>query len=280
MNKLLSAHFARLKKDKCFRVCTLLLIFLAVYRNIDSYLAMKEYDSLHSTLESTFFTYVAIVPILFPVFTSLFLGTEFSDGTIRNKLIIGHSRCSVYLSDLVVCILTGLFLCLIYMVFSFCTGVPLLGFFSKVIPYRVITATIGCSFVLIAAFAAIHTFVAMLNQNRAVTAVICILSTYLLLTIGVYINARLNEPEIWASYNYISDTGERIQQSAEPNPYYVGGAKRDVYIFLDEFLPGGQTMSLSNLTALHPSRLALYSGFITIVFTGFGIYFFKKKDIK
>lgn len=85
---------------------------------------------------------------------------------------------------------------------------------------------------------------------------------------------------MWEPYAFVSETGELIQEEASPNPYYVGGIKRDAYEFLNDFLPGGQACSLISVPAAHPGRMALYSGLITIVFTGFGIYCFQRKDIK
>lgn len=232
------------------------------------------------SLEDLFFTYVMLSAILLPVFCSLFLGTEFSDGTIRNKLIIGHSRSSIYLSNLVLCTAAGLLIALTYMPFSLLTGAPLHGFFNPATPLSAIFISIGCSIVLTLANAAIYTFVAMLSQNKAITSVICILSAFLLLTMGGFIRARLQEPEMWEPYVFVSETGELIQEEASPNPYYVGGIKRDAYEFLNDFLPGGQACSLISMPVAHPGRMALYSGLITIVFTGFGIYCFQKKDIK
>lgn len=276
MNKLISAHIARLKKDKCFRICILLMAFMAPYRVIDSYLSLKKYN-VSEPLESPFYTYVFLSALLLPVFCSLFLGTEFSDGTIRNKLIVGHTRTDIYLSSLLLCVMAGFCICIAYMILALCIGIPMLGFF--VIDIRIILSLIGCSFALSMAFAAIHTFVAMLNQNRAVTAVICILGVFLLITIGSYINTRLSEPETCA-YVYASENGEFIRTPEEPNPFYVSGVRRDVYEFLNEFLPGGQAAALSSVSASHPGRMALYSSLITVVTTGFGIYFFQKKDIK
>lgn len=280
MNKLLSAHFSRLWKSKCFLICILFTVFTAIYSSIDSYLTVQKYPSMIVTLEDLFFTYVMLSAILLPVFCSLFLGTEFSEGTIRNKLIIGHSRSSIYLSNLVLCTAAGLLMALAHMLFSLCIGVPLLGFFDPVIPRSIIFISIGCSIVLTLANAAIYTFVAMLNQNKTVTSVICILSAFLLLMVGFYIRSRLMETEMWEPYAYVAETGEVIQEEASPNPYYVSGIKRDAYEFLNDFLPGGQACSLISLPAAHPGQMALYSGLIAIVFTGLGIYCFQRKDIK
>ena len=37
------------------------------------------------------------------ILTSMFIGSEYSDGTIRNKLVVGHSRMRIYLANLIVC---------------------------------------------------------------------------------------------------------------------------------------------------------------------------------
>lgn len=277
MNKLLSACFARLKKDKCFWFCILFMVFMAVYIVLDSYFLIIKYNA-SVTLESLFFTYTMLAATVFPVFCSLFLGTEFSDGTVRNKLIIGHTRVNVYLSSLICCIITGLLICMAYILPILGIGIPILGCF--VTDIRTIVVLIGCSFVLFIAFAAIHTLIAMLNQNRAVTAVICIMSVFLMIMVGAYLKSRLNEPETWGPYIYVSESGELSQEPEQPNPYYVSGIKRNVYEFLCEFLPGGQAASLSYMSVAHPGRMTLYSILITVTATGFGIYGFQKKDIK
>ena len=42
-----------------------------------------------------------VVGILISIFYSLFLGTEYNDGTIRNKLIVGHKRETIYLASFI-----------------------------------------------------------------------------------------------------------------------------------------------------------------------------------
>ena len=52
--------------------------------------------------------------------------------------------------------------------------------------------------------------------------------------------AALNEPETYDAYSYMSE-GVTVEEDETPNPNYVSGTKRQVYLFLNEFLPGGHS---------------------------------------
>ena len=56
------------------------------------------------------------------VFIGVFVGTEYSDGTLRNKLIIGHSRSSIYISNLIVCTTAGIIMHLTYIITTILLG--------------------------------------------------------------------------------------------------------------------------------------------------------------
>jgi len=53
-----------------------------------------------------------------------------------------------------------------------------------------------------------------------------------------------------------------------------------VYLFLNEFLPGGQMLRLSSMNAKHLGRYAIYNSIIFIFTTSCGILIFKRKDLK
>ena len=284
MSKLLYANFARLRHDTGFWIGMLAMAAMGLYMPLSNYSTMQRFqrifqEELTIPLEESFFIYVPFIVIFAAVLCSLFIGTEYSDGTIRNKIMIGHRRVDVYLSNLIVCVVAECFMCLAYFIPNLCVGIPLLGFFTcgmdRILGY------IGCAFVLCAAVTAIYTLVAMLNQNKAVTAVICILGSFFMIFGGAYINSMLDEPEVYKAYSYIDpDTGDMIEQEAMTNPNYISGTKRVVYEFLNEFLPGNQTVLLWQGLAVHLWQMALYSGAITIVVTGAGIFFFCNEDIK
>lgn len=278
MNKLLSANFSRLKKDIFFRIGILFMFAIGILMPLSTYFSMKKYG-YSIPLESGFCLYAFFMAILSSVFCSLFIGTEYNDGTMRNKLIAGHSRIAIYFSFLIVSVAAIFLMCLAYLVSSLCMGVPLLGFFSDA-AFPIVLGHIGTIFVLAIAFTAICTAVAMLCQNKATTAVICILGVFILLFFGAYVHAKLDEPEYYEEYYFGMDAEtEEEGASLTPNPSYVSGTKRDVYEFLHDFLPGNQAVQLSSLSAIHLWKMSFYSILIAIAATGAGIYIFYRENI-
>ena len=104
MSKLLSANFTRMKKAKVFWVCLIFMIGFGLFLIISRYVQFKRFDMMDSAyIEGSLLSYTVVMGIVFAVFTSLFIGTEYNDGTIRNKLIVGHTRVNVYLANLITC---------------------------------------------------------------------------------------------------------------------------------------------------------------------------------
>lgn len=277
MSKLLHADFARLVRDKIFWFCTFFMFILGIAMPLMHYNLMLK-DGYPMYMEDAFFIGAAFIGILLSVFCSMFLGTEYNDGTIRNKIIAGQKRPVIYLANLITCTAAGLFMCLACFIPYLCIGIPLLGFFT--VEITTVLLFVLCMFFLTVAFSSIFTIFAMLNQNKASTAVACILSAFLLLFAGSYINAQLRETQMYESYAYVTEAGEIIIEEAEPNPHYVGGLKRIIYKFLNDFLPGGQSLQIANMSAQSQWLLMLYSGIIIAGTTGAGICFFRKKDLK
>lgn len=276
MNKLLAVNFDRLKKNQVFWLGSALMLLAGALFPLISYFEMKK-TGWEAELDSNFFTYTVFIIILLSVFCSLFIGTDYSNGTIRNKLIVGNTRSAIYLSNFVISVAAGAFMCLAYILPYLALGIPLLG--SFVADIRVIIGIILCVFVMTLAFTGIFTLISMLCSSKASTAVACILCAFLLLFSGMFIEARLNEPETYSAYSYTDNTGTHSELE-QPNPNYLRGKKREVYEFLYDFLPGCQAIQLSGMKGEHPGKMAAYSLAITALTTGFGLIIFRKKDLK
>lgn len=281
MSRLLSAGFVRLKKNRGFWIGMGISFFFGVYMAVFAYKINHMYNSC-MRLEDIFFQASGVIGILAAAVLSFFLGTEYNDGTIRNKLVIGHKRYKVYLSSLILSMSVLLLLNLSCMAASCLLGIPLLGFFYEANLHLIWTA-LGISIFTYMAYAAVYTLFGMLIHNRSVSAIICIIGMTVMFCLSGYIRAGLSEPEYYEDYGYTFN-GEEMEEIAPedktPNPYYLRGRKREVYDFINDFLPTGQSLQTAGLFIEHVYRLPMYSLLIVLTTTGAGICLFRKKDIK
>ena len=82
MLKLLRADFFCLRRSRPFWVCAAAAFVLSCV-----YMLRADGDGMR-TLEQHLLQVFPFLPILHAAFVSLFLGLEYQDGTLRNKLII------------------------------------------------------------------------------------------------------------------------------------------------------------------------------------------------
>ena len=277
MRKLLGANFARLKKSKVFWICMGFMFLFGVYRILNQYQDIVEFGADgYTSMNVSLFNHAVPIGILCAVFVSLFIGTEYSDGTIRNKLVIGHSRTSVYLSNLITGIAAALLMVIAYTIPVCALGFPLVG--SLTAPAPLIAATaLGCV-LMTAAFCSLYTLLSMDCQNKAIVAVITILASFVLLMAASLIAARLDAPEYYSNY-VMTEEGPSVTEEM-PNPDYLRGTKRLVYETILDILPTGQGIQYASMQAADLWQMPLYSAGIILLSTGTGIAIFRKKDIK
>lgn len=283
MSKLLRADFARLWKNKLF------YLFLAIMAALGVWLPLMQnnVNQKHNgklTPDVGFCVFGMAAALLLSILVPLFIGTDYSDGAIRNRLIVGAKRSHAYLSKLFVCAAALFLLDLAFLIPFLSLALPLLGPFALGIQAAVITGLY--IFVMEIAFAALYVFIAMLCQSKAYSAVLCIVLCAVMLFAGTWLQARLEQPEtlppsmeLLMGEHGIEDA-EFVEHPEEPNPHYVGGAVRQVMEFFYQFIPGGQAVELSYAEGERPWIMPLYSGIILIFSTAAGLLLFQKKDLK
>lgn len=277
MRKLLSAQFSRLWKNRAFWIGMLFMAGLGVFLTLNQYWEGQKYD-FEPNLGMLLLSWVSMIGVVAAAFCGLFLGTEYSDGTVRNKLMVGHVRGATYLSNLVVCAAAVLLMALAYVLVVCVLGIPLLGGYTGDV--QALLLQLGLSALMTAATTALMTAVAMGNQNRAAAAVICLLLIFALLFGAILLMSTLSAPEMFEGYVRVDEAGNFVQAPPEPNPSYVRGTKRAVYTFLLDFLPTGQMLQIMSGGMAHQWQAALYSLGVTLAATGAGMACFRKKDIK
>ena len=277
MRNLLASNFSRLRKNKVFWFgMAVMLIWAVTYMRNGCRQALRSMPVYRYGIDHYYFFYALPLGMVCAVFTSLFLGTEYSDGAIRNKLIIGHTRIQVYLAGFLTCYAATL-LMLASWLLSALVALPVLGAFRM--GTAGLTQYLLLSVLLAAAYCAIFTLVAMLAANKTTSAVFSMLLFLILLSCGSSVYNRLNEEEMTSNVIITTDSGMQMG-APEPNPDYISGPKRTVYEWLLDLLPGGQATQLEALSVTHPVRMLILSGFLTVFVTAGGLYLFCRKDLK
>lgn len=277
MNNLLSANFARLWKDKVFWLCfaAMLACSAGTMLNGCRQASVNAGSGFAYTLDSFYFNLAPLLGLFCAVFISLFLGTEYSDGTVRNKLVVGRSRTAVYLADLTVSFCAALLFMAAWLLGGL-VGIPFLGPWKLGAPGLALCLLLTVLF--LAALAALFTWAAAAFTNKAAGAVVSILLFLALLVCASMLYNRLSEPEMFSGV-IITAEGMSMGEPT-PNPDYISGGVRAAYEFLLDLLPTGQSILLANLELARPLREALCSAFIAGAAALGGLWTFRKKDLR
>lgn len=278
MSKLLSANIMRLRKEKVFWIVITIVAALGAIIPISIKIAEIRLG-VYNGIDAVFGQFAMFIGIVLAVFCSFFVGKEYSDGTIRNKIICGKKRIDIYLANIVTCLFVSLILCIAFFLPYLGLGIPLLGSFHMEtgIVFELSLTVVFLSM----AFASIYNLIAMLNTSKAVTATVCILLTFLFLYTGQQLRGMLNQPEIISGIVY-DENGMPYQEVEDfLNPAYLQGWERQTVRFVYNLIPGGQVMQcVGRGLSDDLSHLPIYSlGFIVIT-TGIGVFCFGKKDLK
>lgn len=247
MHKLLSADLRRLWINKGF---WLTVIFMACIEGA-FYLLLSGQGPM--PMDLILFISLQGIGVLTSIFFSLFLGTEYSDGTLRNKLIVGHKRSHIYLASLITGIIA---VTIIYLAGVLAGGI--IGILSYAPPNHSIgqiTLAGIIGWLACVSYISIFNLVGMLSSSKARTSIICILTAFIL---------------IFAWLIFYSIVGQGL----------LTGSAKVICQFLYEFNPFGQTVQTLPIDIASPWKLAVYSLLLTFVLTGVGVYVFGKKDLK
>ncbi len=278
INNLFSAHLARLKKSRMFWGLALLMAGFGVAAPLIAHFEMQKYGVSYSS-ESRLAWHALLTGYFTAAFTAWFLGTEYSDGAIRNKLIAGHTRRNIYLSSLGICVLAHTALLLLHMVIISVMGQWLIAPFELkaggIALFYLLSLLVGLN------FTAIYTMIVMLNQNKSASVTICMLVCFGLFVAAFYIYAMLAVPEMIPSGdNIVYVDGEALSQELELNPRYVGGVRRIVYKWLLDIIPFGQSIKLAEMKLEDSLRMIICSLCLTAGATLAGLCCFQRKDLK
>ena len=281
MTKLLSANFRRLFRAPIFWFGLVASCVYTLFGVINNFYYKGVMPDTVIKADHTLLPDGLILSLIVAVVVALFIGREYSDKTIRNKIVAGHSRMTIYLSNLIVCsVATVIFFAVPTLLIGLGVGAPLLGGFELSAKAFILPAL--CSLLALLGFTALFVLVAMSVQNRTVAAIAILLLAIVLAGIAQPIWEALDAPKYVEEYVFSEEANDFIPTGKMmENPAYVGGFARVIYKALYNALPGCQIMQISpfNKTA-DMDHLPIYSLAFIALTTAAGLVIFKKKELK
>lgn len=279
MTKLLSANFSRLMRDKLFWIASAAIFILSATMIIKNGISVSDIDSVNNikTLNACYFNILPAISFFYAVFISFFIGTDYSDGTIRNKVVIGHSRTDIYFANYITCFIGSLVI-IIAMLIGCAFGVPFFGYWQGGIKDYFIKVLL-CIFIT-AAFTTLITLISMLTTNKAITLVLTMVVCLIFLFCGNSIYEMLQQPEYSRDFIAYNADGTIQFGPEKPNPAYLGGIKRQICEWLLQFLPSSQSVLIAKEEITNPLINMAYSVIFTIAVNICGVLAFRKKNLK
>lgn len=253
MYKLLNASFTRLKKNSVFWLLIIATILISIGALIGQYkglLLSKKYDVPMKTTEELMISFLTVIGFFIATFTSIFVGAEYSNGTIRNKIVIGNSRMKIYLSNLIISIVVGIIIEFIYLMLIAIIAIPL---FQEIqLPVSLLFFIAIDIIMIIVAYSSLFNCIAMLCSDVIVSTIFSIILTLILL-----ISLQIISFESNTILNIIPT------RQATLMPYLLKNINVE-----------------NNNIDVNIEMLSLYSSSFVLLVNSIGIYYFNKKDLK
>lgn len=258
MMRLLRADFARLWKSRDFRLALAAMLALAA-----GLMAMQGTAMDYAVpLSRVIFLPLSVYGVVMAAFVSAFVGTDFSDGFIRNKLLATARRDSLVISQIIV---SGAACAIVYaLVTAFSAGVGQFFFENNVdgkdfalycLLGMGMSLTMGCLFCV----------VTLLCGNKTRAIVVCMGLAFGMLFLCLHTNGILVQAET---------------KNGALNPNYVGGLRRVVCSVLHDLNPYGQAAQLSAWMVWHPVRGQAFNMALIVGLVFLGCRGFRGKDIQ
>ena len=275
MIKLLRANMLRLVKSATFWICmatyALYPIIIALLENSSHSITSDKMLALNYGVE-----WFPMQGVFIAILCSIIFSTDFHNGTLKNKIIMGHSRSAIYLANLLTTMIMSFALSLIYLLIVFVLGMPILGKFTSSASTIIWMLVNGA--LMLMTYSSIMTFIVMNSKNSTASIII----SAIVLTAGALLAYLMNYvasiPPVYLDPD-LDEFGKVIWNEI-PNPDQPSETVQAFCRFVTDFFPSGQSLQISSGKYAHNWQMALYSLCLIPATTGAGIAIFKKANVK
>ena len=202
MNKLIKSELFRIKNSGAFLSSIIIIFIITIFICITQYNYIKTGSTEVSYNIIWFFS--AFIGFFIAIFTSLHVGSDFSDRTINYKIISGYSRPKIYLSYLITCIIEGLMCLFTYMFIILIFGLFFLE--PSGLGTIEILKLLGEVILLTISFTSLFTLLSVLFADKTLTVVISTIIVFGLSILSFLMLEHLKEPE-YVNQTVVADNG-------------------------------------------------------------------------
>ena len=280
MSSLLAAGIYRYRKSIMFRMMIAVSLILGLITGMVT-------DS-STDVEIVYFVGLFLV---IAIQISLMIGMEFSNGAIRNKMVAGHGKGMVFLSELLLSLISTT---LLFAVFYGAFAVFNIQWFDEV-DARTIAMVVLCLWLMHLSLSTICTAICFfMPYYTAVAAVLDIVLVLAMVFCCHDLRSKFDRPEYTYSIHF-DENGNKTYDNDTPNPKYIppDSAKYALLHAAYYIMPHGQLIDHSAAMAtiwrngfpnekyLDDLKTApLYSLMTIGIFTAAGLICFRKRNLK
>lgn len=258
MKRLFRAECVRLRRSAAFWLAMAAMLAVSCALMIMQSTAM-DYSV---PLSRVVFLPLSMYGIAAAAFVSVFIGADFSDGFIRNKLLAAAKRRDYVLPEIAVACMGC---AVIYAVVTLFSAVVARSFFVN----DIAPAALGGHFLLGLAMAlatgCLFSVIALLCGSKAKSAILCMALAFGMLFLCMHTSEIVSQAPL---------------RGGAPNPHYVGGFRRQLSELLHDLNPYGQAAQLSTWRVLHPACAAIIDLVWIVALPAIGCALFERKDIR
>lgn len=281
MNKLLSMELKRATKSPVLWLGALAVIVVNVYEILLNGYGFKIYTSTF-LLENS-----ALICIILAVLIPLYLGRDFENRTINNKISAGYTRKDIYIVELIVSSICAIVLFIADIASVFINSKIDNLEFSDKITLTEFTFHAAIAFICIITVSTLYTMIVMIFHKQLICLGITVILTLALLTLGGKSVSSLNQERTWT---------DPVTYETVENPLRINGFSRTVNNIHVLISPFAQAESHSFiLTASESSKkdnslifkdfpyhveFCLVNILEILLFYNIGICIFRKQDLK
>lgn len=277
MRKLLSANLSRLRHSHFFWLIAGMMCCWGIFVYLLMYINITKLGYTNTEANVYFFNgNLCLGPVL-SIFTSFFIGTEYSDGGFRKKISVGHRRFPIYLSNLIVCSIAGILFLTAFWIGALTTGLSTLGA-EIILQLEKPFAAFLYSFIATVMYAALFCMISMVDSNKTRSSVISLLIAFFLIIGGLATCSGLAEPEFTTCVGINAEGAYELMENI-PNNNYLSGTKRLIYLCADALLPSGHSLRPIMPGTEYPIYLPFCAWVWTTILTAWGYALFHRKDL-